>query len=351
MIEDDRPTIDVALLAGFGFRCRPDCGLCCYASPRVSPLERTAILRVIPNATIVGSGPDRFLASRPDGGSCQFLSGHRCGIHEIRPAPCREFPITVHLGERLQATVVLSCPGLSLEPLRARRTEASAGGAIGLAAELASAERRVDEGVIGRIAAAQRRRRKIVRLLDQEDRWQPEVEVRRVLRDRLPWPRLDDFPVDDPPEAEDGRDRLPLFFDARPGPVALAKGLGGWELSELAPTGGMASSLGVLPPPDRPPSTDLPGSALLTGYLRYWLERDVLFGAVLLEMVEDQEGDVLSRVTDTLCAIGACVLARAEVRAKLTRASRDPLTALEVADGIRASDQDWLDRPTWGELL
>ncbi|HTT15724.1 MAG TPA: YkgJ family cysteine cluster protein, partial [Thermoplasmata archaeon] len=122
--EDETTRLDVALVQGFSFACRPDCGLCCFASPRISPGEQHALRVVAPQATFVGRGRDRYLSARPDGGACQFLANLRCGVHAQRPAPCREFPITVHLGERLQASVVLSCPGLDLRRLTDSRSAA-----------------------------------------------------------------------------------------------------------------------------------------------------------------------------------------------------------------------------------
>ncbi len=351
MDDPTRPTLDTALLAGFTFACRPDCGLCCYASPRVNSVERAAILRIAPDAPIVGSGRDRFLASRPDGGACSFLTRTRCRIHPVRPGPCREFPVTVHVGERLQATVVLSCPGLDLAPLRGVLVAERLREPTGLTTEVSSIEGRIDGSVRALLATAQTRRRKIARGLEAEGRWQPEGEVRARLRRSLPAPGPADFPVEDPPEAEQGLDNLPLFFDARPGPVAFARALGGWELLELSPGGGVTRSLGVVPPPERPPRLQPAAAELLRGYLGYWLERDALFGYVLRQMTQEHHGDVTSWVARELRTLGAHVLARGGVRAKLRRASNEPLTESDVADGIRALDQDALDRPTWGDRL
>ncbi len=163
-------------------------------------------------------------------------------------------------------------------------------------------------------------------------------------------PPDDQFPVADPPSADDGLDLLPLFFDGRGAPVALARALGGWEFLELRPEGGVARSLGVVPPPDRAPSLEPNAARLLEGYLGYWLRRDALFGAVHLQMLRSAEaGTVTERVEGELEGIGALVLSRAEVRAKLRRGTVDRLSRSEVADGIRATDQDLLDRDSWGD--
>ncbi len=163
-------------------------------------------------------------------------------------------------------------------------------------------------------------------------------------------PRPEDFPCEDPPEAADGLERLPLFFDGRPGPVALAGGLGGWELLELRATGG-SEPLGVVPPPDRPPELSVEGQELLRGYLSYFLERDALFGTVIPTIGADSSATVRDEVEAELRAIGAMVLSRADVRKRGLRGGSGALSARDVEEGIRATDQDLLDRPTWGARL
>jgi Fe-S-cluster containining protein len=343
-----RPRIEVALLSGFAFECRPDCGLCCYASPRIERTEIGRLLQIAPEAQIVEAGADRYLAARPHGGACQFLADRRCGVHAARPSPCREFPVSVHVGERLQASVVLSCPGLDLRAL-AGRFEGDPPG-HGLTSEIQAAEARVGASTARRLADAQRRRRRLVRALESEGRWQTEEAVRRRFVGRPPLPTDDDFPVADPPEIDSGWEDLPLFFDGRATPVALAATTGGWELHELAATGGSARALGVIPPPTRRPRTTSEADRLLGLYLEYWLRRDAFFGSALLDAV-GSDRSVEEVAADELHVVGAQVLARAEVRAKLRRAGADPLGADDVADGIRAVDQDWLDRPTWGDRL
>jgi len=348
--EPTLPSLDTALLDGFAFRCRPDCGLCCFAEPRVSSSDRVPLLQIAPEAELVGAGRDVFLASRPDGGACQMLDRLQCRVHAARPAPCREFPITVHVGLRLQATVVLSCPGVSLEGLRAARARTPSPPAPSFREELTSVRGRIDRSVVRRMEDAQRRRRKLARELDAQGRWKDEAPVRTALASAIPLPTSDDFPVAEPPRAEDGLSGLPLFFDGRGGPVAIGAGLGGWALLELSPEGG-ATPLGVVPPPDRCPPMSPPAKALLTAYLDYWLRRDAVFGAVHLAMAEADEGTVEEWVRRELRGIGALVLARADVRARARRGPGGPLSAEEVAEGIRATDQDLLDRATWGDRL
>ena len=48
------PAIDLSLLHGFRFTCRPGCGLCCYATPAASPSEQQTLLRLDPSVRFVG---------------------------------------------------------------------------------------------------------------------------------------------------------------------------------------------------------------------------------------------------------------------------------------------------------
>jgi len=345
------PELEVGLLAGFAFACRPDCGLCCYAEPRIDAAERARLVQIAPEATFLGVSPNVFLPARGDGGACRFLVNHACRVHGARPHPCREFPVAVHVGVRLQATVVLSCPGIDLAPLARFRAGAPAKPPTGLASELAAVRSRIDAGTSRRLAESGRRRRRLARVLERAGRWVEEEEVRRRLRRAIPWPEVGDFPVEDPPATVDGLASLPLFFAGRDGPVGLGSGIGGWQLVELDPDGIAAQPLGTWAPPVRPPALTDDGRTLLGGYLAYWLERDALFGAVAIAMADSDEGDVTEWTAAELRAIGALTLARAAVRAKARTGLDAPLAAREVADGIRAVDQDLLDRDSWGDRL
>ncbi len=344
------PTVNIELLRGFGFTCRDDCGLCCYAEPRLRAREKPALLRIAPATQIVAHDAAEFLSARPDGGACQFLRDRRCRVHTARPAPCREFPVTVHLGTRLQASLVLSCPGLELGPLRGWR-DGPTGPVHGLATEVAAVRERVEPSTARRIDEATRRRARLARQLADEGRWREEEEVRARVGAEVPFPADADFPVEAPPSADDGLESLPLFYDARPGPVALADGLGGWHLLELRESGGVERTIAVVPPPESPPELTREGKGVLEGYLRYWLARDALFGFVHIAMLESDEGDVEEWVRSELAAIGALVLARADVRLRARAGEPRPLGAFEVQEGIRACDQDLLDRAGWGDRL
>lgn len=347
---DGAPGLDFQLVRGFRFACRPDCGLCCYATPRVEPEERARLVRIVPEADFLERGSDQFIAARPDGGACQFLRENRCRIHEARPHPCREFPLTVHVGRRLQASLVLSCPGIDLAGLLGTSPSVDRSETSGLEPEWDALRERLGPATARRLSTVARRGRKVEKALAAEGRWQEDHEVRRVLGTRLPLPRSSDFPVEDPPSASDGLDRLPLFFDRRPGPLGIARGLGGWEVLEFSAAGG-AEPRGVLVPPERPPALDEGARRLLEAYIRYSLARDAFLASVHVDMLEGDGGTVAEWGAEALRTLGATVLARAVVRSKLRGVAPVALSANDLENGIRATDQDWLDRPTWGERL
>ena len=254
------------------------------------------------------------------------------------------------MGYRLQATIVLSCPGIDLGPLSTRRDGSTTAGFEGLDAEVRAVRTRIDSTIRHRIEAAGRRGRRLERALRAEGRWDDDESVRARLRSQLPRLGAKDFPVEDPPELSEGWERLPLFFDGRSAPLAFARQIGGWEVWQLAPDGG-GETLGVFPPPERPPSLEPRAERLLDSYLRYVIERDVFLASAHLDALEGEDGTVAEWAEIGLGALGAMVLARGAVRAKIRGSGEGVLAERDVADGIRATDMDWLDRPTWGDRL
>jgi hypothetical protein len=141
-----------------------------------------------------------------------------------------------------------------------------------------------------------------------------------------------------------------MYFDDRPGPVALGERDGAWEAVEVSPEGD-SRPLGVAVSAAAPPVLEPKAEELLAGYLRCWLARDAFLAAVSWEMMSTPEGTVLEVALEELHAIASDVLARGAFRAQLRGESGIRLTSADVERGIRATDQDWLDRPTWGSRL
>lgn len=317
----------------------------------MSPTEKSRLLSILPQTEFSARGRFEFLRSRPEGGACQLLTAHRCTAHGARPGPCREFPLSGYVGTRIQAVAVLGCPGIDLGFLDGYRGPESAGPSQGLDSEIAALRSRVGGSAHRRLDESGRRRRKLVRALEDEERWVDEDEVRRRLRERPPVPTDADFPSWAPPSEEDGLELLPLMFDGRAGPVAFAASEAGWELLELRPEGGVERSLGVAPPPERLPAMTEDAWRVVEGYLRYWAERDQLFGTVHLDMAESSEGNVVDCAAAELRQIGATTISRAHVISRLHGGEGGLLSRSDVHQGIRATDADLLDRRAWGTRL
>ena len=342
--------LDLTLLGGFRFGCRPDCGLCCFASPRLEGDDEARLRRAVPALRAVERQGARCIPARPEGGACELLEGLRCSAHAARPAPCREFPVFVHVGTRWQAGLVLSCPGLSLDTLRGFGSVPREPAFYGLDPEVAAVRERLTPKGSRLLEEAGRRRRRVVRELSAQGRWMEEDEVReRLFREPL-VPSPDEYAPTELPDIGAGLEQLPMYFDGRPGPMALAQAGEAWECVELSPGGGSTSE-GLTVPPEEPPLLDASARELLAGYLRYFLARDIFLAAVHWEMVRGEPGTVDDVTLTQLHAIGSDVLARAAVRSQRRGKSGARLTALDIELGIRATDQDWLDRPSWGGRL
>lgn len=352
--------LDLSLLRGFTFRCRPDCGLCCFTSPACSASERSSLIRIEPAVPFVeGSEPEDpagfvHVASQGDGGACHFLRDLACRAYSARPFPCRSFPILVHLTPfGSQATLVLSCPGLDLAGLEAWATSAvSKPLAVGLEEELRATEeewarregaRRQAELALGRRS----RSSKLRRSLDAFD-WSG---LRSELLAHLPMPEADDFPVALPPGEDEPLDTLPLFFEEGEGRVAMRSQNDGWELLTLREAGGEGEVLGNFPAPSEPPRLDPGGDRALRGYLGYVVRRAYFPALVVRVCKEEHEDDPDGWSRALLRELGAQVLTRAGLRARLTGQGGDRLGAADVLRGVRAVDADFLDQPIAGEQL
>ena len=341
------PELDRSLLQGFSFACRPDCGLCCYASPVVTATEKARLIQLEPS--LDWTEPRRAIPSRAGGGGCQYLRSNRCRVHEARPFPCAEFPIAVHLGPRAQATLVLSCPGLSAMPPSSGGTKREGRAPVGLEAELRAVEQE-----LGRLPVAEWRRaegtwRRAARTVDASD---PLLRTSRAAA-RRSNPGISAEAARDPtiPTEADGLDRLPMFFDERFGRVAIAASGEQVDLLVLRENGGIDRRLATFPRAVQPPSLTADAARRLAAYRDHLLERDAFVGAAL----RASEGEGTEAFTDQLAsdldtALGATV-ARGRLRSLLSGRTGGPLSERELVEGIAATDADYLDRPTVGRWL
>lgn len=345
------PPLDLSLVEGFRFQCRPDCGLCCFATPAVTPPERPALLQLEPSLRFEG-GPAGigFLPSRPDGGACTLLRDRRCTAHRARPFPCRLFPLTVHLGEWAQATVVLSCPGLDLGAAL-RRPRTAGAGSWGLETEIGAAHDALSALPARAVEQAYRSWQLAVRRAGLDDPVLTLTDARETLDDRPPRATDEDLESVRLPPSTGPLEALPMFFDPERGDVAIGGLRGGAELVVLAEEGGIREHLASYRSPARLPATTSDGQATLDAYLRYVLRRDAWIGAILLEDPLDEEEPFEAQMARDLRELAATVLVRGAWRQQLAGGDGGHLAEEDVLAGIRATDAEWLDRPTAGRLL
>jgi Fe-S-cluster containining protein len=345
------PGLDADLLRGFIFACRPGCGLCCYASPAVAPTERARLIEIAPEVELEEADGFSTIPSRPNGGACAFLSDARCRVHAARPFPCRTFPVTVHVGSRVQASLVLSCPGLSLEPLDgwANGTPPKAG-PVGLETELLAVEEELAQSPLRRWTEEGAR---------GEARWLAGRSAGESASERIRAAvlakGLSALPAaaasDDLPSAVEGWENLPLFYSVPHGPVALGRVAGGIEAYALSESGRTPRSLGAWPtaPSDVPLTSG--AARRLEGYLRYALARDQLLSSVAAERPPSDLTAWSERVREALGGARRNVLERALLRRRLEGGEDGPLETAEIDAGIRAWDAELLDRPVAGRIL
>lgn len=337
--------LDLSTLDGCAFACRPACGLCCFASPAIAAEEARRLVQILPSA-------ERFLRSghvlaRGDGGACRLLDGARCRGHKARPFACVAYPLTVHLGERAQATAVLTCPGFSWRYDAGERAAAEA--PEGLDLELAAvrdALAELDEAQVARARRAWRRALAALGTLEPLATHE-RAEARQSLED-LGTVR----PADDGlPSESDGLETLPLFHDAEFGVVALSGDGDRVDLLQLREGGGVAQRLATLALPESRPTLDDGGRRVLTGYRDLLLARDATVGAAALRAIDAGETTLVGALVEDVRATLGTALARAIARAQLHGLSGVTLDAAATLEGVRATDADALDRPTVGRWL
>ncbi|MCI4323977.1 MAG: YkgJ family cysteine cluster protein [Thermoplasmata archaeon] len=348
------PPIDESLLRGFAFTCRPECGLCCYATPAVDVDERRRLLTLdaaTPFETEDGAWDQ--IGARPDGGACHFLTDAKCRAYGLRPFPCRTYPIHVHVGTRPQATLVLACPGLSLAPLDAWSARPAAGPPRGLEVELAAARTEyLSVPVNSWIDEGRRSERMLLkRLARRGGAIEPEL-VRDSLRNSPLAIDLEGGVRLPPPGPETPISELPLFEDERLGIVVLrGNEEDEYELLKVRETGGAPESLGQFPAIEPVPSLDPAALRRLTGYLAYLLDRDAFLWSTYQELRTGAPEPLAAGLASLRDATANEVVVRASVRARLRGGDGIRLTVEDLDRGIRAMDGDLLDRPTMGRVL
>lgn len=106
--------LDLSELEGRRFYCIDDCQLCCLCQPELLQQEEQYFKRNFPQRIVTRRTPHRHtaLALKNGSGPCIFLDNRRCSIYPNRPHYCRQFPFHVHLMDRVQVSLDLSCRGV-----------------------------------------------------------------------------------------------------------------------------------------------------------------------------------------------------------------------------------------------
>jgi Fe-S-cluster containining protein len=109
--------VDLSELEGRKFVCIDPCQLCCLCQPELLEKEVPYFKRNFPERLVVRRSPHKHtaLALKNGHGPCTFLDGGRCSVYPNRPHYCRQFPFHVHLSERVQVELDLSCRGVWLD--------------------------------------------------------------------------------------------------------------------------------------------------------------------------------------------------------------------------------------------
>ncbi|MDD1769850.1 MAG: YkgJ family cysteine cluster protein, partial [Methanomassiliicoccales archaeon] len=105
--------LDLSELSGRKFVCLDNCQLCCLCQPELLEDEERFFKRNFPDRVVSRRTPHRHtaLAMKQGGGPCIFLDGGRCAVYQQRPHYCRAFPFHIHLSDRAQVELDLSCRG------------------------------------------------------------------------------------------------------------------------------------------------------------------------------------------------------------------------------------------------
>lgn len=350
---------DFPLLQGFRYECLPGCGMCCFTSPAVRVSEQPRLLQLDPSTPLLERGDGwSVISSRPNGGACHFLESTRCRCHRVRPATCAEFPLTAHASSRVQVSLVLGCPGVSLEGLDTWADGVGSGvPAYGLGSELSTITHEIElASAAGEIARAAQRWKLMQRRVQRRTRRAGDDDPRAAL-----------YPIPDAvvptelsvPESVEGietaeaLEQLPLAYDPTWGRLSWRPAAGGVEFLSLEEPGGVGPRREVLPVPTRSPGLNAEALRRLKGYLGYVLARDETLGTAYSAYLESDDRSVpLSELLTTeLHATAVQVVRMAHLRRSLAGEGRGVLRPGDIDRGIRATDMQLLDGPTAGLRL
>jgi Fe-S-cluster containining protein len=109
--------VDTTEIENLALQCTGKFAFCCLCSPALLDEE----LEKLPSKIKKFLGPAPFgdasaaIQLRGGGGSCSLLENNRCIAYDDRPHFCRQFPVQLFSGWRLQSSVIRSCRGVNSE--------------------------------------------------------------------------------------------------------------------------------------------------------------------------------------------------------------------------------------------
>ena len=104
-------------LSGLGLDCPKGCAYCCLCPPGLLDGEVDRIVGACEDCK-AAFGKDRIGDSEQavqvqgDRGACSFLEDRRCKVYASRPHFCRQYPVMVYSGWRVQLSAIRSCRGV-----------------------------------------------------------------------------------------------------------------------------------------------------------------------------------------------------------------------------------------------
>jgi Fe-S-cluster containining protein len=104
-------------LSGLGLDCPKSCAFCCLCPPGLLDGEVDRIVGACEDCK-AAFGADRIGDSehavqvQGDRGACSFLDDRRCKVYASRPHFCRQYPVMVYSGWRVQLSAIRSCRGV-----------------------------------------------------------------------------------------------------------------------------------------------------------------------------------------------------------------------------------------------
>lgn len=346
--------VDDSLLRGFRFACLPNCGLCCYATPAVSSAERPKLIAFDPSTPFLpGENGYSRVSARPGGGACHFLSGNRCRCHSIRPFPCREFPLSVHIGSRVQASVQLFCPGVPIEPLiKWGEGAGPTAPPVGLDDELKNVMAEHSSAPVGKwVSEGKEIEASIRRRVEKHGEWLEPDALRADLFASLPGIQDLEFgsEVEDPDEIP--LDELLLFRDEDAGISGLRRVRNGWEVLAMNEGGGVKEIVGVYQLPSEDIELEEKTSSLLRGFLAYALGRDQLLWSVYMELQNYEDATPFEIASAFLLEAATQAVTIGTTHALMHGRAGHTLSFEDLGVGIRPADMLLMDQPTIGRIL